>query len=455
MKATRWIGLLLALLLALPLTAFGSDRSPYEEGMALLNAGQYAEAAEKFDEAGTQDDAPQLAIYAKAHVEAEKGNFTLAARALRSLGDFMDASMQATYYTARRYEANADYDSAMETYEEILPFRDSAARIASIQAHLYSRIAYACADHEGNRYVVVYGLNNRYGMIDDMGTLIVPCEWKESFGFSEGLANVREGGLFGFFDTTGALVIPYEWDYAYNFSGGFAYVRKGGAEDGLFGFIDTTGALVVPCEWENAYSFSEGLAAVKKDGLWGYIDATGTLVIPCEWEDTYGFSEGLAYVRKDGLWGFIDTTGALVIPCEWEEAGSFSGGLAPVRRDDLWGFIDMTDTLVIPCEWNHARSFHDGLACVRQGSILNGLYGFIDTAGMLVIPCEYELVTNFDDGYAQIYTHGHLGPTGFIDTTGAVVIPCEYDSGAYAGGRFFLIEDDYLTIMDAESNILF
>lgn len=47
------------------------------------------------------------------------------------------------------------------------------------------------------------------------------------YGFSEEMAIVKKGGKFGYIDSLGDLVIPCEFDYAQAFSQGKAQVRKG------------------------------------------------------------------------------------------------------------------------------------------------------------------------------------------------------------------------------------
>ena len=130
-------------------------------------------------------------------------------------------------------------------------------------------------------------------------------------GFSEGLAVVGQSRFMkkGFIDKTGKFVIPCEWDDAYGFSEGLAPVQK----DEKWGYIDKTGKLVIPCEWNQTnWPFSEGLVPVQKDEKWGYIDKTGSLVIPCVFSYTSSFKDGLATVAKGTRKMLIDSKGNVV-----------------------------------------------------------------------------------------------------------------------------------------------
>ena len=119
--------------------------------------------------------------------------------------------------------------------------------------------------------------NGKYGFADKIGKVVIPCQWKDTRTFSEGLAAVRDAsGKWGFIDKTGKVVIPCQWKDAWNFSEGLALVKDANEK---WGFIDKTGKVVIPCQWENARTFSEGFALVCDDnGKWWRIDKTGKVV---------------------------------------------------------------------------------------------------------------------------------------------------------------------------------
>ena len=93
--------------------------------------------------------------------------------------------------------------------------------------------------------------------------------------YKEGLAIVNgNNGKFGYIDCLGELVIPCKWRWANEFHDGIAYV----AIDNLkVGFINKKGEFVIPPKWNKAcplyfnltnwsqtsIAFSEGFAAVR------------------------------------------------------------------------------------------------------------------------------------------------------------------------------------------------
>lgn len=299
-----------------------------------------------------------------------------------------------------------------------------------------------------------------YGFINADGELVVPCEWDAADRFESGFAAVQKNHKWGYIDKTGELVIPCEWDSHYTFSEDLLCVSK----DGKMGYLDKTGRQVIPCEWDSASSFHQGLAAVYRDGKWGYIDKTGKLVIPCEWDLAGNFSDGLAkvsqgieYIGDSDVYGYIDTTGKLVIPCEWEDASNFSEGLAAVKGDHGWGYIDQSGRQVVPCEWFTASDYVNGLGVVSTKDLraMKEQYGVMDAAGNTIVPCEmtlYAFQIEYDDGF---FIYRKPSGYGVYSASGEEIVLFKYDAIAYAADRFFLLKDEYLTVIDPQGNVLF
>src|SRR5262245_24401021 len=81
-----------------------------------------------------------------------------------------------------------------------------------------------------------------WGFIDVKGKIVVKPTWERAFGFSEGLARVKRGGLFGWVDAAGTEVIAPAWQSAGDFHDGLAPVER--RKDEFKGWIDKSGNLV-------------------------------------------------------------------------------------------------------------------------------------------------------------------------------------------------------------------
>ena len=197
----------------------------------------------------------QEKAYKKANKLLNGGKYENAAEAFDKLGSYEDASQMSMYARAHAEAENGNYETAVKTFASLGAFRD-------------------CEQ--------------------------IPCEWDDTWSFSEGIAYVIKDGKCGFINTKGELVVPCEWDGIWDgaFSEGFTRVKK----NGKYGIINTKGELITPCEWDEIEDFNKGFARVKKDGECGIIDTTGKLVSNFDWENAV-YSEGYYTVMKgDYLW---------------------------------------------------------------------------------------------------------------------------------------------------------
>ena len=131
----------------------------------------------------------------------------------------------------------------------------------------------------------------------------------------------------GIIDGRGNVIVPLEYDYIGSFSEGLAVVVKttGKTSDQRWdnrkcGYIDLDGKVVIPLKFKIAREFSEGLAAVKNENYKvGYINKQGKLVIPHRFIDGGKFKKGRAVVRANiygGPWGAIDRQGNWIVKPE-------------------------------------------------------------------------------------------------------------------------------------------
>ena len=140
-RGTRLLAVMLCILLLVSGLGLGrsSPEDRYKDAIELLQEGKYAEAAPKFRELGYYQEAGKYAMYAAALTEAEKGNYLLAVSAMTTLGDFMDSSLLAVYFSGRYHESIQEYEEAGEIYASILLFKDVQERVAKLPEMILQR----------------------------------------------------------------------------------------------------------------------------------------------------------------------------------------------------------------------------------------------------------------------------------------------------------------------------
>ncbi|MDO6435328.1 WG repeat-containing protein [Flavitalea sp. BT771] len=194
-----------------------------------------------------------------------------------------------------------------------MPIRSAPFYLISV----LSCVALIACVHSSDRSILVrIEADHKIGYIDKAGKMVIPAIYYNGSDFSEGLAAVRENGLYGYIDSKGDFTITAQFDWAEPFSCGLALVYK----DDHFYYIDHQGRSAFPCAYEELSSFQHGVAVVRTfSGHRGLINTQGRLVLDTLYGMITDFDDGLAYVDSvshDGHTqeGVVDTLGHFVIP---------------------------------------------------------------------------------------------------------------------------------------------
>ena len=185
-----------------------------------------------------------------------------------------------------------------------------------------------------------------WGFFDEIGRIIVSCQYRNVTDFHEGLASVMDQkNHCGYINPKGEVVIPIEYNSALPFRDGFAVVRKNEWYYNQYnpsnskltyytGIIDKSNRVVVPLKWKDIRSVRRinddvYVQVQNQNGGWGVVDIKGRIIVSCQWSDVwideYDFKRGVYKVKNsDGQWGAVDINGRIVIPFQYSSFSSFS-----------------------------------------------------------------------------------------------------------------------------------
>ena len=263
-------------------------------------------------------------------------------------------------------------------------------------------------------------VDEKWGFVDEYGTVMIEPEYEWNENFSEGLALVGKNGKAGYVDKSGALVVEAKFDDGYSFKNGFAVVEK----NGLFGIIDRRGEYIAKPIYEDAGEASGGYFYVQLNGKYGYLNSAGKFVIPARYDDATDFMNGLAVVEQNGAKGMIDTIGKVVLDFNYQWIESYEKPDRPVRikRHDKFGLADAGGNIIAEPVFDAMGEFSGGYILAAK----DGRYGFLKPNGDTLLPFRYDFnqvalqQSYFSDGYAKYYRKQEVG---IIDTTGKTIFP--------------------------------
>jgi hypothetical protein len=268
--------------------------------------------------------------------------------------------------------------------------------------------------------VMVRDTQDREGLADKDGRILLQPTFGRIERFSEGLALVEKKNRYGFIDRDGKIVVPLTLQEASSFRNGTAKARS---KEGLWGRMDRTGRWVEQAVASEQKPGAEGLTPSEIGGKWGYLDAEGLIAIKPQFADADPFDQGLARVCfGEGLkrrYGLIDKKGRFIVPAKYSVLGQFSDDLARVEVKGKEGFMNRKGRLAIPAIYDEVIPFEKGTALAKH----KGLWGRIDAQGKTVVPFVYEALRESESGLAAARQKGLWG---YLNSKGGWAIPPQF-----------------------------
>lgn len=223
----------------------------------------------------------------------------------------------------------------------------------------------------------------KWGIESKDKNIILPFEYDYiGHKFVDGKTRISKDGNVGLINDMGEIIIPLEYKKIKEFRNGISIASKR-----------------TNIRWSTN---SEGDDFEKHDTCYGCIDEKGIVIIPFEYKFIGDFINGKATARniKDN-WGLLDSNNKTIIPFIYKGMCRFENGLFKVRsNENNFGFINENGDVIIPVIYARIGRFFDGkaLACLSDNGIMK--YGCISEAGGITIPFEYEKLSYFVNGKA-------------------------------------------------------
>lgn len=281
--------------------------------------------------------------------------------------------------------------------------------------------------------VAVVRVDDRHGLIDQSGKIVIPCEFYSLYAYRNGWVKAEKDKIDYLYTSRGQLMLQLpEVTWWYVPEEGIIRAKK----DTGWGTMNMSGETIIPFIYASLGPCINGWLSYfdDEDRKWGWLDKQGDVMVPAEhlevgvWSKKYWWSrnkngytlydyncnvicdegwtkiaepaKGMAAVKTADGWKFIDEhfNTVLQLPPIYEWVEHFDGELAAVKRDGLWGYIDASGNEVIKPAYTHVGWFREGLAVVEVGEYK----GYINREGEWVIPPRYHGAASFKDGKAWV-----------------------------------------------------
>jgi WG containing repeat len=326
--------------------------------------------------------------------------------------------------------------------------------------------------------IAVVNKDEKVGVMDVKGKIIVPMEYTRISFFSNGLASVSKNGKYGYINKNGKVAIELKYDQAGDFENGFAPVMlnekeltldktgkivpnqtKGVAtaqsDNEKWAVLDNTGKPISAYKYatlksEDAYETGRVLTYSLDNKTWGLISFDGKELTQSLY-DAWGQFDPIcncAMVEKESKFGVIDAQGKTIVPFEYIGGNISEGMLRLVNNKDAQFYLDKTGKRISEKNYDEVGRFSEGLAPVSK----DGLWGFIDKTGKEIIALKYANTLGFSEGLAAVESNKK---TGFIDAEGKEIIPFQFDHAAsFVGGLVILKKGEKNVLVNKKGKII-
>ena len=423
----------------------------YESAVSLLRESKYADASKAFEALGEYRDASSYLIYARAAQAGEDGAFQTAVQNLKALNGFGDSSLLAIYYEARAFEEEALYENAQELYTGISLYRDVPSRLADLPGRILERdYQNACSMQEQGRsqeavraFRALNGYKDSAARIAEIEAMTAEAEKAKAYDAADALARqnhaeqARDAFLaLGDYRDSAARVdelreLMYQSAEQAESEGDAVTACEGYQALGEYRDSASRAAALedeyhYQAAWEKVLNGRYDEAYTVYAGLGDYKDSrekAETLWISRKTGLTT-LGEGLASYELGGKVGLVNlNTNRMTVAC-YDSLGTFNSlGLAKAGVNGRYGFVDDAGMAVVPLQYSRVDEFDgNGLCLVGNTS---GAYGYIDQTGLEVIPCRYQALSAFRDGVCVARKDDLLG---FLNTKGEAVTEIAYRS---------------------------
>ncbi len=253
---------------------------------------------------------------------------------------------------------------------------------------------------------------DKVGVIDTKGNEVIPPIY-------ETVSLKRPGGIFkvtknekqGLIDSTGKIILPVENKKIDEFYSDIARVEK---TSGMFGLINKEGKWLLPADYTELSSlYSSDGFYVKKDGKYSVYDKNMKVIIPADTAKRVAISKkNIAYVFDNAIKVF-DISGKLIKTMKQESVDLY--GTNFFSNDDSLKIAYFKTIILYNLQTKtHQKLIADDVADFNEEGIflvkLNSKYIFHDYTGKKLYAKSFENAINFSEGICALQENSYSKP---------------------------------------------
>lgn len=205
---------------------------------------------------------------------------------------------------------------------------------------------------------IEFSINDKYSIIDENGVVI-----KSVYDYIDKVPNsnlsiVKLNNKYGIVDRTGKVMVPFKYDdinyvdfrgrfYANNQTNTYTSIDRFSVSIGeKYGVIDENGTIIVPCKYDDAQILNSGMIILEKSNKFSFADRNGRIISKCKYDDITRVGDFLAF-EKNNKYGFLNDNGEEVIPPTYDYISLYYNDIYNSNNCFIATNYDDSDSIVV------------------------------------------------------------------------------------------------------------
>ena len=295
--------------------------------------------------------------------------------------------------------------------------------------------------------------NDRWGMIDARGEIVLPFEYDFLSNFErDSLCVFYKNGSWGKIHRNGQVIFVDDFNTLFKYQTPYKENRKYVCISDKCGVLDNEGNIVIPLIYDGMLTFYNGVSSVRLVNKFGIIDESNEIIIPFEYESIMDLDkEGNNFiVRQNGRTGTMLLDGTITIPLEYDliRQDYRHSNYLFVEKNRKKGIIDRKGKIIVPLIYDEL--FTGKTIIVKKG----GKSSVIHPDGHIIIPMIEGTLSRYNQK-KQIYFLETKGKYGLIDSIGKELIRPLYDQiSDYSFNYISVKKDKKEGLLDPDYNMI-
>lgn len=285
---------------------------------------------------------------------------------------------------------------------------DARYKIFDLQGNFMKDLPFENVYGFGKGINSVFRQNGKYGIIDDVGNIIIDAQFDSLDCLIEGYAPFEKNEKWGYINKAGEVVIEPQFDFCSFFDNGYAQIKQ----NGKYGFIDFKGNIILPPKYENCFYDGKEIFRCKLEDAILFYDNKFHLINKIASHNYVSDFNNLIKIKQGNKYGLVKKDGEIVLEPEYDNISAFSE-INIIKLKDKYGIIGKDGNIILPPSLDNI--YYDYPSHGISIFELNGKYGFIDKNGNILVEPSFDMLGSLSEGYAQFLQYSKGSTTkGFI-----------------------------------------